>query len=416
MSGSTAGGGGPLAGRHILLVPSWWPSHESPLAGIFFLDYARAFANAGARVGVLYADLVFPKEALAHALGALALAAPRLVEERLDNAIQVVRVRGLHANLGRAEARTKRAAAWIDRAYRRYVAVHGRPDVVHAHGSIPAAWAALQAVRRVGGGAPPPVIVTEHMGPFSLLLRPDSCAALTREALRGASAIVAVSPNLRAQMVEAGVTRAIEVIPNIAGAEMTPSPSPPIERAGDGRRLLRGIFVGRVEPLKGTRELADAILLVARDPRWAIDWTIVGDGPEAAAMRRRFTDAGIGEHVRWLGVVPKSDVARAIRESHFLALPSYGENCPLAVVEALSVGRPVVGTLGTGSEPLVGPGDGVLCPPRDAARLAGAILELVSGYQRFDAAAIAEGARERFSAGVVARRYAPIFEAATNPT
>jgi hypothetical protein len=38
-----------MTGIHVVIVPSWWPSPEQPINGIFHGDYARAFAAAGAK-------------------------------------------------------------------------------------------------------------------------------------------------------------------------------------------------------------------------------------------------------------------------------------------------------------------------------------------------------------------------------
>jgi len=393
---------GPLAGLHVLVVPSYWPSPESPTAGIFFVSYVRAFAAAGAQVGVVYADLIEPHYLLRRPVLPVV---PQLKEEVLDG-VPVVRVRGLHTSLRRPHRRTLRFAAWLRRGYARYVERHGRPDLIQAHCAVPAGWPAV-----VLGSAP--VLITEHTGPFSLALATPAMERLTREALAAARAIVAVSPNLRQQMLEAGIGRPIEVIPNPVAAEFAYAPPPEVRRAPAGRPLYQAIFIGRMVREKGVHELIEAAHRLAAEGEVDLHWHLVDQGPERAALIAGLSEASGADGVIWHGLIPRQQVARLVRESHFLVLPSYGENCPLSVEEALSVGRPVVGTLGTGTAALVGPDDGILCQPRDAAGLAAAIAALLRDYGRWDARAIATGAQARFAPAAVAARYAPLLRSAT---
>ena len=117
---------GPLAGLHIVLVPTWFPTPERPTGGRIFQEYVQAFTGAGARVGVLYPDLVDLKNLTIHAgedgywdrVKSMRLPPtpwPTLHEEMFFGA-PVVRMRGLHTSLGRKERRIDRYAAWLSRA------------------------------------------------------------------------------------------------------------------------------------------------------------------------------------------------------------------------------------------------------------------------------------------------------------
>ena len=44
-----------LTERHILFIPSWYPSSDAPLLGTFFQEQAEMFAEVGHKVGVLHA-------------------------------------------------------------------------------------------------------------------------------------------------------------------------------------------------------------------------------------------------------------------------------------------------------------------------------------------------------------------------
>ena len=44
-----------LVARHILFIPSWYPSDDAPLLGTFFREQAEMFVEAGHKAGVLHA-------------------------------------------------------------------------------------------------------------------------------------------------------------------------------------------------------------------------------------------------------------------------------------------------------------------------------------------------------------------------
>lgn len=393
-----------LAGMHVVIVPAWWPSPEQPIAGIFFEDYARAFASAGAKVGVVYPDLVSVRYL---GRGRSIPLRPRIRHERID-AIPVVRIRGLHTAFGRPGLQMRRYLAWLRRGLSVYCESHGVPDVLHAMCAIPAGWACMQLdsdrVRRV--------VVTEHTGPFSLALTPPSAAKYVHDALDSAAAVVAVSDHLKRQMLAAGVTREIEVISNPVGPQFVasepPSVSPP---SGDSRPSYRAVLVGRLTEEKGVRELLTAADALGHDKNFAIEWHIVGDGPMKKSIRARAaikTDSPSPPIVLH-GLCDKDRVARIITGSHFLVLPSYGENCPLAICEALSIGRPVIGTRGTGCEELIDNENGELCDVGSAESLVGAVRRLIARYNNLDSQAIADCGGRRFSAAAVAAQYAGVY-------
>jgi glycosyltransferase involved in cell wall biosynthesis len=109
---------------------------------------------------------------------------------------------------------------------------------------------------------------------------------------------------------------------------------------------------------------------------------------------------------------PREVVAPATKAAHFMVLPSHRDNCPLAVVEARSVGRPTVGTRDSGVEKYIEEGkDGLLCEIGDPDDLTRAILEMLRPYDRWDAREIANRAETEFSEPAIAKRYAPLFSA-----
>jgi glycosyltransferase involved in cell wall biosynthesis len=158
------------------------------------------------------------------------------------------------------------------------------------------------------------------------------------------------------------------VLPNPA-----PSPSELPAREELKRRLdLNGAtlaFAGRLTAQKSLH-LAVEALAQTED----VSLLIAGEGPDRPALERLSAQLGVGERVRFLGPQPRRGVLELFRAADATILSSSWENFPHTVVEALSVGTPVVATRTGGvAEVVRHEHNGLLVEPGDAAALAAEI-------------------------------------------
>lgn len=136
----------------------------------------------------------------------------------------------------------------------------------------------------------------------------------------------------------------------------------------------RFLMIARVVADKGVREYAEAARLLR--PKWN-DAVFRLMGPLAVANRTAVDPAEVAgwEAEGLIEYHPAADDVRpAIAEADFIVLPSYREGLSRVLLEAASMGRPIVTTDVTGCRDVVRDGEnGFLCQPRDAASLAGAL-------------------------------------------
>jgi glycosyltransferase involved in cell wall biosynthesis len=125
-----------------------------------------------------------------------------------------------------------------------------------------------------------------------------------------------------------------------------------------------GLYVGRLSEEKGLRSLL-AALAGAGDP----PFRIVGDGPleaETVAVAKRL---GLTQ-TQFVGRLEVDEVRETLREARYFVMPSEcDENAPLAVLEAMASGLPVVVTRRGGLPELVDRGGGIVCEPGDVTGL-----------------------------------------------
>lgn len=244
--------------------------------------------------------------------------------------------------------------------------------------------------------------------------------ALDRRGLRHAAAVVAVSEEGRAQALAAGVLAArVHVVPNaidVEGVARTAAAAREARRAAWGlpADALAVLCLGRLSPEKGQALLLDAW---ARLPEHGLPadlaaravLLLVGDGADRAALEAR---ARPDPRVRLLGW--RDDPHACLGAADLLVLPSSREGLPLAVLEAMAAGVPVLATaVGGVPEALEQGACGRLVPPGDARALAAALTELLAAPA--ERARLGAAARDRVArlhdAPAQAERLAALYRA-----
>jgi len=277
------------------------------------------------------------------------------------------------------------------------------PDVLHAHFFL----AAIPAVL-LGKLTGKPVVVTEQWSVF-LPDDPATLSPLVRRAagfaFRRADLVMPVSDALRAGIEANGLEARFQVVPNVFDAALF---HPPASRNGAGspQRILS---VGALYEAKGWEYLLEATALLARERRdFHVD--IVGDGPQRAELDALRAQLGIEDLVTITGWRTKQEVADLMRVADLFTLTSRYDSNPCALIEALGTGLPVVATRVGGIPGMVPESAGLLAEPHDPQDIARQLRAALDAPERFDRAAIARAARERYGVEEVGRAFAAAYE------
>src|SRR5688572_2127822 len=150
-----------------------------------------------------------------------------------------------------------------------------------------------------------------------------------------------------------------------------------------GRRAPRIACVGSLLEVKGHEFLIAACALLHRQGR-DFECLIVGEGPLRSQLAALAHAAGLQTKVRLLGAMKQADVARILASSDMAVQPSIWahdgsrEGIPVALMESMAVGLPVIASRLSGIPELVeSEVTGLLVEPRDVQGLANAILRLI---------------------------------------
>ena len=192
---------------------------------------------------------------------------------------------------------------------------------------------------------------------------------------------IAVSPAALG-MIERYFEDHYEIIPNGVDYQRFATPVPPFPQFKDGKLNL--LFLGRLEKRKGLPYLLQAYAQVkARLPESRL--IIVGpDGGMLAGAEAFVRREGLTDDVVFTGYVPEEDKPRYYRTADVFCAPNTGnESFGVILLEAMAAGTPVIASNIEGFAHVVAhEQEGLLMPPRNAAALAGALVQLLGDADR----------------------------------
>jgi glycosyltransferase involved in cell wall biosynthesis len=276
-------------------------------------------------------------------------------------------------------------------------------DVLHSHKFGSNAWGALLArTARV------PLVVHEHN--FSQEPSRSRRIIDRRWIASRARRVLCVSESVADIERACGVPdRLIELVPNgVRLDDAWPRGAARAELGLSHASFTVGI-VGRLRPEKAHEVLLEAIASLAITQGRDVRLCIVGDGPRSAELQLLAGKLGIAGRVTWAG--ERRDAATLANAFDAGVICSHWEGLPLAALESMAAGVPLVASAVGGLPTLLDGGAGLLVPPADPAELASAIAQLMDddGRRAKVAAAGHRRVAERYSFDGMVRRVQDIY-------
>lgn len=289
--------------------------------------------------------------------------------------------------------------------------IRGRPQIVH----VKASWGAVNYSQSVGYSLiarllGKRVLLQLHGGAFDTwynsLSRPGRWAV--RTSLSWASELVVLSQYWHGMVSKLVRNRPIHIVPN--GVE-TRHAQPPTRR---GEPPLKVLTIGTLGQRKGYFDIIEA---AARLRGHIVPFHFLFAGPDedpetGHALRERVAALGLTECVSFLGAVGREEKWRLLAEADIFVLPSYGENLPNAILEAMAAALPIICTpVGALPEMLNEDEHALFVPLGDIEALAHALIRCESSPEL--RAAMGEYNREevttRYEFEAIARRFDDLY-------
>lgn len=247
------------------------------------------------------------------------------------------------------------------------------------------------------------------------LLGPKRAAyrLLYRRASRLAGALVAVSTDVEASLrARLGVDAPVVTIPNGVDVDryVAAEPSSDLRQQlamRDDELLV--VCVAKLHEQKGHRHLIGALGRMA-GAGGSVRVALLGDGPLRRDLEKAAAEAGHAGRVHFLG--NRADIPAVLAAADAFVLPSLWEGLPMALLEAMAAGLPVVATSVSGTRQVVEDGrTGVLVPPGDEAALATALSRVAGDAElrRRLGAAGREHVQAEYSVSRQAQRHLELY-------
>lgn len=378
---------------HVLFLPSWYPETDTDFGGSFFREQAEAFIAEGHQVGVLTVRgfPVYEAKAMRARNTGIAQANEAGVHVfRADALLPVPKLHGL--NLAALERR------W-NQLFADYVAVHGVPDVLHAHAMFPAGIIASRISERTGI----PFLITEHRPSSMGLLKSPGYRGPAMQAMRNAIALVGVARGFAADLNEAYGTDKWQYLPGLLSPQFEDIPT----RTAPAEPFVFG-HVSHLDPGKRVDLLIESFgKAFKNDP--TVRLRIAGGSVHKAALEAQVADLGL-TNVDLVGAVAREHIVEEFSRANVFVLTSEKEAFGTVLWEAMACGLPILSTDTWAGKNAVTPETGLMTPIDDGDQLAENLRRMRAEFDRFDSTRIREICVDHCGQAVFVRQYVEIYE------
>ncbi|MBI4088313.1 glycosyltransferase [Candidatus Kaiserbacteria bacterium] len=302
---------------------------------------------------------------------------------------------------------------WTLRAMRRF-----HPDVIHTHTPFSVGWEAVIASRMLRI----PLVGTHHTF-FNHYLDHIHLGYAWAQALSWRVTVgyyncctIVTSPTraLADEMRRHALKKMIITLPNpIDTTRYSPAKDAAQRREAKAAFGTSGpvlAYTGRVSYEKSIDQAIEAFARVLKVFPGA-GFLVVGDGPERPALERFATELHLDSHVRFTGFLYGDEFVRALHAADAFITASKSENMPLAVLEAMASGLPVVAVRSLGLSEIVEDGsNGYLLAPDAPDAMATAVERIFNDADlraRLSARSLELG--RSYSSDVIAKRLEEVY-------
>ena len=375
----------------VLWLASWYPSRENNYFGIFIKKQAIA-ASAGCELSVLYA------------------------QESLGNTYEIdietsffLQVIVYYPKSNFLFFKWMRYFKALLKGFNEIKNRAGKPELVHVHVTYPVGMTAmyLKFFHNLN------FIISEHSSFYKKwsagkMNNHFIVKIISKICFNQAAVTIALSENHANILRKLNLAHCFRVIPNVVDTDIF---NLPIENRPLKKDKLRLLHVSSLyESDKNVMGILRGVALLNRH-RQDFELHIIGNEIYHADLKKYAVSLGLLENcITFQAFMPQTEVAQAMQSADIFILFSRIEGLPCVILEAMSVGLPIIATETGGMSEWITPETGVLLTIEDEAGLCEAVNSVMDNYHQYDPSVIRSKIVEKCSVEVVGQGIVYAYE------
>lgn len=377
---------------NIVVIPTWYRTANNPNGGIFVCEEIKALKKEGVNGTILFVDLDFRN--------LKSVFSSPVISETNFNDILEIRADGF----GFPKVNLKLVEKWSDihlQLMKKYLDKNPTPELIHAH-SFFGGYAAMRLSEKYNI----PYIVTEHFSAFLTGKIEPWKKEMIRSVFDKADKLIVVSEHLK-NKVKDYTSNSIEVIPNAIDTQFFKPPN-----LHNNKNTFQFITVGGVRKEKRYDELVKAFCKLPLEIKSKCALKIIGNGPLENELIQQINNLPKENDVQYLGELSREEVLKNLQESDAFVCSSLYETFGIAVLEAMSVGLPVISTRCQGPEVFINKDTGVLTSIEE---MDNQLLWMFNNHNQFDRKKISDFVKGKFDISILTKQRIKIYQNVLDP-
>ncbi|SFU28325.1 Glycosyltransferase involved in cell wall bisynthesis [Clostridium sp. DSM 8431] len=373
---------------HIMVVPSWYANPQNKVHGSFFKEQFLALQKSGEKVTVAYNE-IWPITRLGR------VREKRGLSFQVEDGLRTYRYKDynyLPKNHNMFKFFNKR----MEKLYLEIVKKEGKVDVIHAHSAF---WGGISAAF-VAKKYNIPFVLTEHSSLKNSVYVKDSYYKYIKEAYDSADKLITVGNGLKKEL-ENYTDNNIEVIHNLV--DFSKFKVKETEKH-EGVKLFSLAYL--VEG-KGMEALIKAFNEAFKDEN--VTLKIGGDGEKRHELEALIKELNLESKVELLGMLSREEVVSEINNCDGFVLASEHETFGVVYIEAMALGKPVLGTKNGGAEDIIRDYNGILVENKNHKELVKGLKEFVHNINSYDKTLIREMCINNYNEDVIVQKIEDIY-------
>ncbi len=387
---------------HVLIMPSWYKTPETPVLGTFFEEQARALQKEGHFVGIIYPEYKPPSEGFWSPN-------KEQLDFYMDKGIPTFNIK---ANTGVPKMRRlsyRQFGKSVNIVFEEYVKNFDRPDIIHAHSIFHAGIAGFSIAKfhKI------PFIITEHLTSFLMgYINHKTDIEVSREIYEYADEAIIVSHNFRKDL-EKQLNlpeNTFRVIHNLINDIFLEKVTTLKYNQGETFNFFTNSFL---LPRKNIKLIIDSInILVKKELN--VKLTIGGEGPLALELKEYVKFLGLENVIHFTDKLWRYEVRDELDKCHAFLLASQYETFGVVLIESLARGRPVVTTNSGGPLDFIHPEHGIIVEKHETKDFAKAMEKIILTYDSYNQQELSNYCKSNFNEHRIANEMMDLYYASIN--